>query len=269
MWLSNLMLSVGRAVAIQFFNLISKFPALTAAIPGGKLRRLVSTAALPDLKYEGIFSQCAYAPWRADAEFQRAFAAIRNNTMVDEYRCWELWSLIGQTANLPAGDILEVGVWRGGTGCLMARRSMLDGSSGAVHLCDTFSGVVKAGAQDSGYIGDEHADTSADEVSSLAKRMNLPNVQIHKGVFPEDTGHAIGQGRLRFCHIDVDVYESANQTFAWAWPRLVDGGIVVFDDYGFYSCSGVTRFVNEMIGQRDRLVIYNNNGHALVVKLAH
>jgi len=42
----------------------------------------------------------------------------------------------------------------------------------------------------------------------------------------------------------------------------------VFDDYGFYSCSGVTRFVNAMIGQRDRLVIYNNNGHALVVKLA-
>ncbi len=60
---------------------------------------------------------------------------------------------------------------------------------------------------------------------------------------------------------------SAKQTFAWAWPRLVTGGVVVFDDYGFYSCAGVTRLVNEMVGQPDKLVVYNNNGHALVVKL--
>jgi O-methyltransferase len=99
--------------------------------------------------------------------------------------------------------------------------------------------------------------------------MNLSNVQVHKGMFPDDTGQSIEQSRFRLCHIDVDVYESASQTFEWAWPRLVVGGIVVFDDYGFYSCSGVTRFVNQMIGQRDRLVIYNSNGHALVVKLAN
>jgi O-methyltransferase len=268
MWLSNLMSSVGRAVAIQSFGLISQVPALTAAIPGGKLRRLISTAALTDLKYEGIYSQSAYAPWRADEEFRQALAEVRHNTLVDEYRCWELWNLVSQTRNLPEGDILEVGVWRGGTGCLMARRTMLDGGSGAVHLCDTFTGVVKAGGQDSGYVGGEHSDTSKDEVLSLAKRMNLPNVRVHKGMFPDDTGRALGQCRLRLCHIDVDVYESASQTFDWVWPRLTVGGIVIFDDYGFYSCSGVTRFVNRMIGQPDRLVIYNNNGHALVVKLA-
>ena len=269
MWLSNLMLSVGRAVAIESFGLISRFPGLTAAIPAGRLRRLVSTAALPDLKYEAIYSQSAYAPWRTDAEFRRALSEVQANTMVDEYRCWELWNLVGQTHNLPAGDILEVGAWRGGTGCLMACRNVLDGSSGMVHLCDTFAGVVKASGQDSGYVGGEHADTSVEQVLSLARRMKLSNVQVHKGMFPDDTSHSIEQSRFRLCHIDVDVYESASQTFHWAWPRLVVGGVVVFDDYGFYSCSGVTRFVNQMIGQRDRLVIYNNNGHALVVKLAN
>jgi O-methyltransferase len=269
MWLSNLMSSVGRAVAIQSFTLISQVPGLTAAIPGGKLRRLVSASALPDLEYEGIYSQAAYAPWRTDDEFCRAYGEVRHNTLVDVYRCWELWTLVGQTPNLPQGDILEVGVWRGGTGCLMARRNRLDGNDGAVHLCDTFAGVVKAGGQDSGYVGGEHADTSAEIVQSLAARMELPNVRLHKGMFPDDTGPALEHSRLRLCHIDVDVFESASQTFAWAWPRLVVGGIVVFDDYGFYSCAGVTRFVNQMIGKPDRLVIYNSNGHALVVKLAH
>jgi O-methyltransferase len=268
MWFSNLMSSLGRAIAIQSFGMISQVPALKAAIPSGKLRRLVSIAAIDDLKYEGIYSQSVYAPWLADAEFRRALAEVRHNTLVDEYRCWELWNLVGQTRSLPDGDVLEVGVWRGGTGCLMARRMMLDGGAGTVHLCDTFAGVVKAGGQDSGYVGGEHADTSAELVQSLAQRMNLTNVRIHKGMFPDDTAHAIEGRLLRLCHIDVDVYESASQTFDWAWPRLAVGGIVVFDDYGFYSCSGVTRFVNGMIGQSDRLVIYNNNGHALVVKLA-
>jgi O-methyltransferase len=268
MWLANLMSSVGRAVAIQSFGLISQVPGLTVAIPRGRLRRLISTAALPDLKYEAIYSQSAYAPWRADAEFGDALTEVRRHTLVDEYRCWELWSLVSQTRNLPEGDILEVGVWRGGTGCLMARRNLLDGGNSVIHLCDTFAGVVKAGSLDSGYVGGEHADTTIEEVLSLAKRMNLPNVRVHKGMFPDDTSYAIEQSQLRLCHIDVDVYESASETFAWAWPRLVVGGIVVFDDYGFYSCSGITRFVNQMIGQPDRLVIYNNNGHALVVKLA-
>jgi O-methyltransferase len=268
MWLSNLMFSVGRAVAIESLGVIARVPSLAGLLPEGRLRRLVKTAQLPDLKYEAIYNQGTYAPWRADAAFRAAFDEVRRNTLVDEYRCWELWSLVGQTRHLPPGDIVEVGVWRGGTGCLMARRSSAGGGVGKVYLCDTFEGVVKAGRQDSGYVGGEHADTSLDQVQALARRMKLENVQVLKGMFPDETAHLIPDSRLRLCHIDVDVYESAKQVFAWAWPRLVAGGIVVFDDYGFYSCSGVTRFVNEMIGEPDRVVIYNNNGHAIVVKLA-
>src|SRR4029078_3382246 len=104
-----------------------------------------------------------------ETECRRALEDVRANTLVDEYRCWELWNLVGQTPALPKGDIVEVGVWRGGTGCLMARRMMLDGSAGTVHLCDTFAGVVKAGGLDSGYAGGEHADTSVDLVESLAR----------------------------------------------------------------------------------------------------
>jgi O-methyltransferase len=243
-------------------------PSVAERLPEGRLRRLVRTAQLPDLKYEAIYNQGTYAPWRADAVFRQAFDEVRANTLVDEYRCWELWSLVGQTRPLAEGDILEVGVWRGGTGCLMARRSAADGGESKVYLCDTFEGVVKAGHEDAGYVGGEHADTSVEKVEALARRMKLANVRVLKGMFPDDTADSIAECRLRLCHIDVDVYESAKQVFAWAWPRLVVGGFAVFDDYGFYSCSGVTRFVNEMIGQPGRLVIYNNNGHAIVVKLA-
>jgi len=66
----------------------------------------------------------------------------------------------------------------------------------------------------------------------------------------------------------VDVYQSAKDVFDWAWPRLARGGIVVFDDYGFRSCEGATRLVEEQRGHPDRVTLHNLNGHAVVVKVA-
>jgi O-methyltransferase len=266
MSLSNLVRLLGRSAAIGGFSVAGKVPVVAGLLPSAKLRRLVGIAALPDLKYGGIYSQSAYSPWKGDAAFRQVLSTIRSHTLVDEYRCYELWQLSGQIGALDPGDVLEVGVWRGGTGCLLARRCLDDNLGGTVFLCDTFTGVAKAGGRDSAYVGGEHADTSEATVLDLAQRMGLSNVEVLKGIFPEATAHRIADRRFRFCHIDVDVYESASQTFDWIWSRLVRGGIVVFDDYGFYSCGGVTRLVDQMIGQLDRLVVYNVNGHALVIK---
>ena len=45
------------------------------------------------------------------------------------------------------------------------------------------------------------------------------------------------------------------------------GGIVVYDDYGFKGCDGITTHVNEQIQLQDRFVIHNLNGHAIIIKL--
>lgn len=265
---SNMVQLVSRSAAIGCFGVMSKIAWLPPLLPSARLKRLVAIADLPDLKYGGIFTRSSYAPWKGDAAFQRTFAVVRDHTLVDEYRCHELWQLCGQISALEAGDLLEVGVWRGGTGCLIAERCKQASPSSTVFLCDTFAGVVNAGGKDSAYVGGEHADTSQTIVGGLVRQLGLTNVEILPGIFPDATGPGIESRRFRFCHIDVDVYESAMSTFEWVWPRLVRGGIVVFDDYGFYSCGGVTRFVDQMRGRPDRLVIYNVNGHAIVVKMS-
>jgi O-methyltransferase len=212
--------------------------------------------------YSIVLPAASYAPWLADQEFQSVYRQIRNHTHVDVYRCYELWQLVGESEKLQ-GDVLEVGVWRGGSGCLIATRC-----SSQVYLCDTFVGVPKASARDLSYSGGEHADTSVDHVAKLVSKLRLQNVTILKGVFPDDTASQCDSSLFRFAHIDVDVYDSGSHILEWLWPRLVNSGLVVFDDYGFESCSGITQLVNEQRNRQDRVVVHNLNGHAIIVKLS-
>jgi O-methyltransferase len=229
--------------------------------------------ALPFVRHEAMRSGAhemaypisTYAPWRSDDEFQRVYQTIRANTFVDVWRCHELWSILGELREVP-GAILEVGVWRGGTGALIAARAAGLGLEDTVYLCDTWTGVAKTGEVDIYYRDGKHDDASQAIVERLVTRMGLSNVELLQGVFPEDTGERISDRNVRLCHCDVDVYESAKGVLEWVWPRLAPGGVVVFDDYGFPACPGVTKLVDEQRMREDRLVLHNLNGHGLIVK---
>jgi O-methyltransferase len=150
----------------------------------------------------------------------------------------------------------------------LCRKAKQCGIAGPVYLCDTFEGVVKAGRNDPGYEGGEHSDTSRHLVEELLGTLGVDNASILQGIFPDATAHLIPESTgFRFCHIDVDVYQSAKEAFQWAWPRICNGGIVVFDDYGFFGCEGVATLVDQEIrGLPGLIVLHNLNGHAVVVK---
>ena len=136
-----------------------------------------------------------------------------------------------------------------------------------IYLCDTFAGVVKAGDHDPHYAGGEHADTSVAVVHELAMRLSIRNYELCVGVFPDQISESLSVGPVTFCHIDVDAYASARDCFAYIWPRMVVGGIVVFDNCGFSSTSGVAKLVEELSERADGLSQYNLNGQGLVLKL--
>jgi len=98
-------------------------------------------------------------------------------------------------------------------------------------------------------------------------KLNLDNTVILVGIFPEETGKLVNDKTFRFCHVDVDVYESAKDIMEWIWPKLVIGGFVVFDDYGFQGCDGITSLVNDERNKKDRIVIHNLNGHGIIIKI--
>jgi O-methyltransferase len=207
-----------------------------------------------------------YAPWVSDEAFKRLYDTIRPNTLVDVYRCYELWTLATRSQHV-AGDVLEVGTWRGGTGSLLAAACARAAPEKTVFLCDTFAGVVKAGEKDTLYRGGEHADASRETVEGLLTTLQLTNVRILTGVFPEETGEAIVERRFALCHIDVDAYASGKDVFTWVASRLPLHGVVVFDDYGFRGCEGITRLVHELAEDERFFTYFNLNGHAVMLKV--
>ena len=235
----------------------------TVAKDAGDIERIRARILAAHQK-EGVTVGATYAPWSHDKVFWGAQRAILGHSLVDIVRCWELWNLVEEAAKID-GDIIEVGVWRGGTGCLMATRAQMLSKQCEVFLCDTFTGVVKSGPEDTYHDG-MHSDTGIETVQALLAKNGVTNCRILTGIFPDETGHTIADRRFSLCHIDVDVYESARSVFNWVWPRMPRGGIVVFDDYGSASTTGITMLCDELRSGSDRVFIQNVNGHAVFVK---
>jgi O-methyltransferase len=217
--------------------------------------------------YEVVLPSATYSPWNLDQGFKAAYLQVELATLVDKYRCFELWRLVEQSAKLETGALIEIGVWRGGTAALIATQAKRLGLHDKVYACDTFSGIVKAGDEDPDYVGGEHADTSERLVEDfLYKTLELDNIEILTGIFPEETGGKVENLKFRFCHVDVDVYQSAKDVTEWIWERLVPGGMIVYDDYGWDTTPGVARYVDGQLPLKDRTVLHNLNGHAIVIK---
>ena len=227
----------------------------------------IKLAGMFGSSYQVILPIATYAPWLKDKAFLEIYSRVKSVCLVNIYQCWELWCLIGETGKLD-GDVLEVGVFRGATSGIMGTRIKQLNSKSTLFCCDTFEGVVKASVQDNYYVGGEHKDTSMNLVKDLlVQRLGLENVVILKGVFPDETSGSITSNTFRFCHIDVDTYQSAKDVLDWIWPKLSVGGMVVFNDYAYPRTKGVTRLVEERRQEQDGLVMHNLNGNGIIMKI--
>ena len=218
-------------------------------------------------EFEFIVPKAVYAPWNKGDDFSKVYQKIKKNTHVDKYRCYELWSLTEQVLKLKEGDFIEIGVWRGGSGALVAKKVELSGQDSKVYLCDTFEGIVKKSDMDTHYANGDYSDTSKEIVMDLINTLEIKNVEILKGIFPDYTSHLLEDKKFRYCHIDVDVYKSAEDIVDWIWDKMVPGGVMVYDDYGFYTCEGIRKHIDKQMKKKDRLILHNLNGHAVVIKL--
>ena len=74
-------------------------------------------------------------------------------------------------------------------------------------------------------------------------------VTVIKGFF-HDTLAALKTERFSLVHVDCDLYDSYLSCLEFAYPRMLPGGYMVFDDYGSPVYVGARRAVDEFLANK-------------------
>ena len=156
----------------------------------------------------------------------------------------QLEDLAQLARSAPAGAFVEVGVYRGGSARVLYDIAQEQGRT--LYLFDTFAGHPIGGPHDDaivhpvGRFGDPDIDVDALQHA-------MPHAIIRIGVFP-DTLAFLYLPPIAFVHADADLYAPTLTVCKRLAPGMVDGGAILFDDYGYGGCPGVQRAVDECFG---------------------
>jgi len=168
--------------------------------------------------------------------------------------------MLGQLVKLVEGldgDLVECGAYRG-----ESVLALLENSEGQFHVFDSFEGLSEPDGMEKRWWrrGDLSAATQEfmDAVESYQDR-----VCVYQGWIPTQF-HYVRDFHFRFVHVDVDLAEPTRECVEFFWPRVVGGGVMVFDDYGFRQCAEARRVIDGYFPQDE--IIQLTTGQAFVVK---
>lgn len=129
----------------------------------------------------------------------------------------------------PAGDVVEVGVYKGGSARVL-EWAVAQRPDCKLWLYDTFCGIPY---QDKARGDSCHVGMFGDGLSENEARRQFPDANVWQGVFP--VGAPLPE-HVAFAHLDADQYQSTREALIVLFPRMVDGGLIVLDDYGLRGC---------------------------------
>ena len=157
------------------------------------------------------------------------------------------------------GDIVECGVWRGGSMMAVALALLARGdTSRHLYLYDTFEGMTAPTEADRSHTGEAAAaqlerttrgegvwcEAGLDDVQANLWSTGYPKDKLHFVQGPvEQTIPATMPEHVALLRLDTDWYESTRHELAHLYPRLARHGVLIIDDYGHWQ--GARRAVDE------------------------
>lgn len=177
--------------------------------------------------------------------------------LLDPERIKNIIDEIERCQNLQ-GDVAEIGVFQGATALLI--KTLFPNRT--LHLYDTFSGIPNVDPETCKFkTGDFNCP-----LANVQRVLGINNVCYHVGIFPESF-HEQHQ-RFVFVHSDTDTLEGTRATLETMFPLLVQGGVIVLDDYTFGCCPGVKIAVDDWLKtNKEKCKIKEHVMQLVVIKL--
>jgi O-methyltransferase len=209
---------------------------------------------------------------------QHQTEVIRSSSEISMTSTERLWALLKAVEYLEenkiCGDIVECGVWRGGSSFLVAselahRNSLNRG----IWMFDTFQGMNSPSEHDARFdlkparqILEEDLDSRATSNNWGVASLEMARSNLLRSGYPEHKMHFV-QGevevtlraqapqKIALARLDTDWYESTKTELDVLMPRMVRGGVVIVDDYGHWL--GARKAVDEFLDSTNPLPLVN------------
>jgi hypothetical protein len=191
---------------------------------------------------------------REEKEFLSFYDACKPYTQTSIERLFSLYkACLYVIENRLEGDLVECGVWKGGSSMMMALTFLSRGvADKTMYLYDTFEGMSDPTEYDVSINGklakvqlleeDKLKDDSIwcyapfEEVVHNMGLTGYPKdkVKLVKGKV-EDTLPAIQPENIALLRLDTDWYESTKIELEILYPLLVTNGLLIIDDFGHWE----------------------------------
>ncbi len=205
---------------------------------------------------------------RENIEFVKPYTMTSDERLVSLSRCIDY-----VYNNNIEGDIVECGVWRGGSMMLVAKKLLeLGVHDKKLFLFDTFEGMSepsdydiswdKASAKEKLNSSDKFEGwndwcySTLNEVKLNLAKTSYPdeNIIFIKGKV-QDTLPCSAIEKISVLRLDTDWYESTKHELEQLYNKLVFGGVLIIDDYGHWE--GAKKAVDEFIRRNDLKLFLN------------
>jgi O-methyltransferase len=206
--------------------------------------------------------------------FVATYKKVRPYTMTSPERIFSLCEAVKYVRDKNIeGDIVECGVWKGGSMMAVAETLLSAGdTSRDLYLFDTFEGMPPPTENDvdiSGITAEGLLDRSDKDIAeSIWCRATLDVVKKALGStgYPGKKTHFIKgmveqtipdfvPDKIALLRLDTDWYESTKHEMEHLFPRLSKGGVLIIDDYGHWQ--GARKAVDEYLEKNDVKILLN------------
>ncbi len=213
-------------------------------------------------------------PLDMEKDFEEVYVKAKAYTLTSVERMYALYKAVQYivSANV-SGDIVETGVWKGGSMMLVSSALQKFGNIGrTIYLYDTYEGMTKPGERDVMTANKYPAEKKWAEISQKKDYKNIwfcyaPLEEVEKNLrttkYPEDklifvkgnveeTIPKITPKQIAILRLDTDWYASTKHVLAHLFPKLAHGGVLIVDDYGHWQ--GAKEAVDEYFKEQNRKI---------------
>jgi hypothetical protein len=217
---------------------------------------------LRKLNYDIVKVTHKQIPSDFDELHKNIYAQVADYTMTSPERIYSLIEAVRYVEkNKIEGDVVECGVWKGGSMIAVAETLKFCNSyKRELYLYDTYEGMSAPTEHDKTFYGKDAESLLKENTNKESNRVwaysTLEDVKlaIKKTSYPEDKIKFI-KGKVEetipgtiplkiaILRLDTDWYESTRHELIHLFPLLTKGGVLILDDYGHWQ--GARKAVDE------------------------